>query len=362
MQKAMRDADLPGLSCMAHTLQLAVHEGILSQRSISDIAASGRRIVGHFKHSPLAYGRLEDCQKQLGQPVKKLHQDVSTRWNSTFYMLQSLVEQKLALASYAAEYELPCSFTVHQWKLIENTITILAPFEELTKEISSSSASAADVIPCVRALTRLLEKTVETDHGVKTAKSVLLDAVQRRFADIDAQKLYTIATMLDPRYKDRYFPEALRPRFHEQLQNILQTTNQPDPTTSTVEQPSSSKSTVTTPSACSLQAMFDELVDEVAGHSEEEITIISQVSQYMAESVLQRSSNPLAYWQVNETRFPALAKAARAYLCSPCTSVDSERLFSTAANIIDEKRSRLTPRNAEMLIMIKRNLPFITGR
>lgn len=199
MQKAMRDADLPGLSCMAHTLQLAVHEGILSQRSISDITASGRRIVGHFKHSPLAYGRLEDCQKQLGQPVKKLHQDVSTRWNSTFYMLQSLVEQKLALASYAAEYELPCSFTVHQWKLIENTITILAPFEELTKEISSSSASAADVIPCVRALTRLLEKTAETDHGVKTAKSVLLDAVQRRFADIDAQKLYTIATMLDPR-------------------------------------------------------------------------------------------------------------------------------------------------------------------
>lgn len=108
--------------------------------------------------------------------------------------------------------------------------------------------------------------------------------------------------------------------------------------------------------------MFDELVDEVAGHSEEEMTIISQVSQYMAESVLQRSSNPLAYWQVNEARFPALAKAARAYLCSPCTSVDSERLFSTAANIIDEKRSRLTPRNAEMLIMIKRNLPFITGR
>lgn len=50
MQKAMRDADFPGLPCMAHTRQLAVHEGILSQRSISDIVASGRRIVGHFKH------------------------------------------------------------------------------------------------------------------------------------------------------------------------------------------------------------------------------------------------------------------------------------------------------------------------
>lgn len=107
--------------------------------------------------------------------------------------------------------------------------------------------------------------------------------------------------------------------------------------------------------------MFAEFVDEVAGHSEQEITIITQVSQYMAESVLQRSSNPLAYWQVNKGRFPALAQAARAYLCSPCTSVDSERLFSTAANIIDDKRNRLTPKNAEMLIMIKRNLPYVIG-
>ncbi|RXN28137.1 zinc finger BED domain-containing 4-like protein [Labeo rohita] len=77
-------------------------------------------------------------------------------------------------------------------------VSILAPFEELTQQISSSTAPAADVIPCIRALTRLLEKTVESDHGVKISKTVLLEAVRRRFADIDTQKLYAIATMLDP--------------------------------------------------------------------------------------------------------------------------------------------------------------------
>ena len=106
MQKAMRDADS----------QLAVHEGVLSQQSILDITAPGRRIVRHFKHSPLAYTRLEHFQKQLGQPIKKLHQDVSTRWNSTLYMLQSLLEQKVALTAYAAKHELSCTFTIHQWK------------------------------------------------------------------------------------------------------------------------------------------------------------------------------------------------------------------------------------------------------
>ena len=78
-------------------------------------------------------------------------------------------------------------------------ISVLDPFDELTKTISSSTAAAADVIPSVRALTRLLEKTTETDHGVKTAKATLLEAVKRRFSDIESERLYTIATLLDPR-------------------------------------------------------------------------------------------------------------------------------------------------------------------
>lgn len=58
-------------------------------------------------------------------------------------------------------------------------ILLLAPFEELTQQISSSTASAGDVIPSIRALTHLLEKTAETDHGVKTSKATLLEAVQK---------------------------------------------------------------------------------------------------------------------------------------------------------------------------------------
>ncbi|XP_032358832.1 zinc finger BED domain-containing protein 4 [Etheostoma spectabile] len=212
MVKAMRDADLPSLTCMAHTLQLAVADGVLSQRSIADIIACGRRIVGHFKHSQLAYSRLQNIQKQLGQPIKRLQQDVPTRWNSTVNMLQSLMEQKRALCAYGADYDLPSMFTGSQWKLVENMISLLAPFEELTHQISSSTASVADVIPSIRALTRLLEKTAETDHGVKTSKATLLEAVQNRFSDIQSKRLYTIATVLDPRYKDRYFSDALKPQ------------------------------------------------------------------------------------------------------------------------------------------------------
>ncbi|CAI5676938.1 unnamed protein product [Oreochromis niloticus] len=119
MIKAMSDAELPSLPCTAHTLQLVVHEGLLSQKSVADAVAVGRKIVGHFKHSALASSRLEDIQLQINQPAKRLQQYVQTRWNSTFYMIQSLIEQKRALGIFVSEYGLPdtlgcsCQDAVH---------------------------------------------------------------------------------------------------------------------------------------------------------------------------------------------------------------------------------------------------------
>jgi hypothetical protein len=64
----------------------------------------------------------------------------------------------------------------------QNMSTLLAPFEQLTGEISSSTASAADVIPSVMTLTTPAQKkTADTDCGIKTCKSTLLEAVNKRF-------------------------------------------------------------------------------------------------------------------------------------------------------------------------------------
>ena len=104
MAKAAAEFGVLSLPCMAHTSQLAVNGGALSHRNISDALAVGRRLVGHFKHSPLACSKLEDIQKELKTPVQMLQQDVPTRWNSTYYMMESLVEQKRAVSAFADDY------------------------------------------------------------------------------------------------------------------------------------------------------------------------------------------------------------------------------------------------------------------
>ncbi len=87
MVKAMKDGGYADLGCFTHTLQLIVHEGALSQRLVKDTVAICRKIVDHFKHSPLAYSKLKQIQQSLNLPVHHLKQDEPTRWN--FYSLHA---------------------------------------------------------------------------------------------------------------------------------------------------------------------------------------------------------------------------------------------------------------------------------
>ena len=103
MIKAMDEACLPSFRCFALTLQLVIHNGLLSQQIVVDLLVICRSIVRYFKHSSIAYHKLAAIQENIWLPKHTLKKDVSTRWNSSLYMIQSILEQKMALAAYAAE-------------------------------------------------------------------------------------------------------------------------------------------------------------------------------------------------------------------------------------------------------------------
>ncbi|KAK0142029.1 Zinc finger BED domain-containing protein 4 [Merluccius polli] len=360
MIKGMNDAGLPSLPCAAHTLQLVVHEGILSQRSVADALAIGRKIVGHFKHSPLAYSRLEDIQLQISQPAKRLQQDVQTRWNSTFYMIQSLMQQKRALGVFVSEYELPDNLTAPQWTLLEKTVTVLGSFEELTRKVSSSDATAADVIPAVTVLQRFLSRETDDDHGIKTMKGTLAAAVTRRFSDVEEQPFYSIATLLDPRYKNRFFSNTNTTGNAKEMLMLELLGSSVEEEDHDLQEPPARKPCRDQASS-SLDSIFDEIADEGASVllNRAQLDSTAQLETYLGETTISREDKPLQYWAVNKVRFPTLAKMASRYLSAPCSSVDSERLFSSVSHIVNESRNRITADHAEMILFIKKNLPLI---
>ena len=82
----------------------------------------------------------------------------------------------------------------------------------------------------------------------------------------------------------------------------------------------------------------------------------TELAKFLAAPCQPRASDPLTWWRDNRARFPLLGDAARRYLAAPATSVPSERLFSSAGDIADDKRTCLLAENLERLVFLKPNL------
>ena len=83
---------------------------------------------------------------------------------------------------------------------------------------------------------------------------------------------------------------------------------------------------------------------------------VSELLQYKRMQKLPMNDNPLNFWQNNETTLPALSTLAAKYLVVQATSVESERVFSIAGEIVSAQRSRLDPEQVDSLIFWKKNM------
>ncbi|KAL4083415.1 hypothetical protein QTP88_028731 [Uroleucon formosanum] len=118
--------------CVVHTLNLSVNEAINGNFDVHQILKKCRAIVGHYKHSSLATGKLRDLQSQINLPLLKVKQDVSTRWNSSLTMIERLLTIKIPLtASMSSLPRAPDCLNASEWEVISDCVKILKPLKIL---------------------------------------------------------------------------------------------------------------------------------------------------------------------------------------------------------------------------------------
>jgi len=374
MVKAMRDADLTHVSCFAHTLQLSLNDAILSQKSVADLLKDARKLVGHFKHSSSATSRLHDIQREIGLPAHQLLQDVATRWNSSYIMLNRLSEQKRAVSLCLADDDksVGLQLTSHQWTLMARVVKLLRPFEQLTREISSADACLSVVLPAVQAILLFLQNDA-CDTGLKKTVDEIVAALTKRFTPLLTEAIYAVSTALDPRFKLTYIADdeqRIKVKTDVLTAAMMNATPLHSSHSSAVRGDHAGDGN--DDNACipprkkeKLDADVDFWVswDNVHAHHQQtqQADVPSdlaevELSKYVAAPCQPRASDPLTWWHDNMARFPLLSAAARRYLAAPATSVPSERLFSSAGDIADDKRTCLLAENLERLVFLKANL------
>ena len=73
----------------------------------------------------------------------------------------------------------------------------------LSQAISKQTATLSLVVPFIRVLLKSWEK--EDDDGIRTMKDKMIQSLKSRFAGIEDNQLLSVATLIDPRFKDCFF-------------------------------------------------------------------------------------------------------------------------------------------------------------
>lgn len=141
----------PHVGCVAHTINLATQRG-LQVPQLSRLLGRIRRVVTYFHKSSTAMAILKNKQTLVELPQHKLIMDVSTRWNSTYDMLDRFLEQQPAVEATLLTKDLKNKFkdvyTLSEENIssVEKVLMVLKPIKTVTTILCAEASPTVSLI------------------------------------------------------------------------------------------------------------------------------------------------------------------------------------------------------------------------
>ncbi|XP_065199244.1 zinc finger BED domain-containing protein 4-like [Sycon ciliatum] len=342
-------------ACAAHRLQTCIRHAITASRPVTKLLASSRQLVGHFSHSAKSTEALNNKQVAMasasksGTPLRVI-QDVPTRWNSSFLMLQRLIHLRLPIMAVLEDPELTKSshrhlqLKDHQWNLAKEIVAALeAPAKATTVLGGETYCTQTLVVPVAKSLLR----------GLRTANEELSASA----ADFRKSLAMEIEVNTGPRSRSLGFLDNDEDKDELKSEIVRRVCAQ---ITADSNGSSCDDECILEPPA--KRPMEEDMSLFFACPSVEPSTTSSaasdcevEVTQFFTEKQVGSSVDPLDWWRTNADRFPTMARLAKRVLCIPATSVPSERVFSAAGIIVSKLRASLTHENVDALVFLHAN-------
>ena len=260
--------------------------------------------------------------------------------------------------------------------------------------LSARTANSSDIIPQVRVLKHAISKMAVDPGftGLGSTIAAISRSLDSRFGKYEEDENLIAATFLDPRYKNSLFQNSeegdltninsitafltntliniqKNKKDHEDTTSSASTDEElvteldsqginldPKPSSTTYDFNSCFEDLMSSNQSNIISSSSKKKIKSVSNSKICEATLKNEIEKFCAVGVMPRDIDALIWWRENRTGFPELEKLANKMLCSPPSSVESERLFSIGGNVYTSHRSRLTPETGERLMFLNFNL------
>ncbi len=384
------------VSCFGHNLHLGVTKAIDRESRCSRALGLAHKIVSSFSMSWKRRRELEKAQRSLSIHEHSLISDCKTRWGSTQKMLERLVEQeptiRVVLASdRKVSHLIPTWQDMEVWKSINEALAPLADFTDVMSgngaldffflniyiyiyiiiiiivfiHIGEKYVTSSAFVPILKLLSEDVLKEKEEDATLTNnlRSSILTDLLQRNLQP-QVVELLQVSSFTDPRFRCKYLDDDEAENVISLVRldcvEVLLRSSDASESSSTPSAASSSTASTLQPPAKkrrTLGSLFK------SGDANKAAAVVlspeekanNETEKYRAEELLDPDDDPLKWWKLNGRKYPLLSEVAKKYLAIPATSSPSERLFSSAGNIVTPLRNSLDPMKVHMLTFLATN-------
>lgn len=231
----------------------------------------------------------------------------------------------------------------------------MKPAEQATRTLSGEKyPTLSSTIPLINSMRDSIKSKHPQSEVGKKLQNNLLSFLDKRLGILDYNKTACKSTFLDPRFKKEGFcsnsvadraqqwclTELTQIFTNENLQENFNITQSVNPANNTIND-----------NHGDLWSSFDERMKNISNCTPITNAAVL-VKQYVESSYVDRKSDPLKFWEDRKTTNPAMYKMAMKYLCIPATSVPSERVFSEAGLLCNQRRNRLDPEKVDQILFL----------
>ena len=307
-----------------------------------------------YNHSTTMKEELFRRQNETGNKENSIEQQVSTRWNSTYMMVESIIKNldhvNLILSRDAKHKNL--QLKSNEAEVLEESLEVLKTFFEITNQLSYEKTTTLSlIIPAFRIINKSVEFSVEDKRlttGLKKILKLYIDSYIDKYKIFD-NSILALATFLNPKYKKfSNSSEEKKKIFTEMAEKLIR-----DKISDFKEEMFSQNHKDSNPNkkTTKINRKF-QMSDSSEEENELEFNwraVKKEITSYKLEF---KHSDMIEFWSENKNKYPILFQYFKIYATAPATNTPSKRIFSKTGYQIWDRRNKISPDKVDKIMFL----------